>query len=116
MNASTTHAIKRDTAAAALAAATMLALATNAYGQTEKQIQTGCNQASGIYSTGVDSASGDRISYCCYHDYKGKFFCDFYVNGDYQYTFPNRSKAPPPVTGPKPPPADHAPLPTGPEA
>jgi hypothetical protein len=91
-------------AAGAIAVAAMTALAPTANAQTEQQIKAGCDEANGTYQ-GQAYRDGNFYSSCCYHDYKGVQYCDFYTNGNYTQTVgPDRQTVPRgPVTGSTPP-------------
>ena len=88
-------------AAGVIAVTAMTALAPTANAQTEQQIKAGCDEANGTYST---TQGGVRYSECCYRDWKGRPYCDTYINGSYTGTFPGEKQGPPgPVTGSTPP-------------
>jgi hypothetical protein len=88
-------------AAGVIAIGVMTALAPAANAQTEQQIKAGCDEANGTYSTTLGT---ERYSECCYHDWKGRPYCDTYINGSYTGTFPGEKQGPPgPVTGSTPP-------------
>jgi len=98
--------------AASIAISVLTATTAGAQQQTEQQIKAGCDEANGTYSTVPNPDA--TYSVCCYHDYKGRPYCDTYVNGSYTGTFPGEAKPPPPVSGPAAPPANNAPIPTKP--
>lgn len=63
--------------------------------QTEQQIKAGCKAANGTYSS--QTGGGVTISSCCYRDYKGVKYCDYYTNGDYAVTTAPSLTQPTPV-------------------
>lgn len=75
--------------AVAVGALTLGSPAANAI--PESTIKSECQNAGGSYVTRV--AGGIRYSSCCYKDINGLEHCDYYKDGVYQYTWPE--KAPP---------------------
>jgi hypothetical protein len=101
------HVIRIGTviAAGAMAVGITLLTAPPAGAIPESTIKSECAAANGEYFSQVNPA-GQRVSSCCYKDYKGKKYCDMYIDGVYQVvqlpttTPPTRGFQPPEQTNP----------------
>jgi hypothetical protein len=74
-------------------------LAAPAYALSESTIKSECAAANGTYITQVKQ--GMRFSACCYKDYTGKKYCDYYADGNYYSTSPQQLETPPAAPPPQ---------------
>jgi hypothetical protein len=96
-------------AAGAIAVGMTILTAPAANAIPESTIKGECAAANGTYSTTV-SESGTRYSKCCYKDYQGNKYCDFYMDGTYVNQNPNLPTSPTPTQGFQPAPVGPLPV------